>query len=199
MRHAARRAGWQPGVFDLFEQDFPKQLAHWGEHLLNARSRVCRFGEVRLDGATFLRPVQDTKSFAGRVFSPAEFEPWQRAVCARGDDGGSTLRADTLVQLSPPQLIHAEYRCWVVQGRVVTHSLYKRRAQVFSSPEVARHIDAFAEARTREWAPHEAFVMDVCETPDGLRIVEVNTLNSAGFYAADVQRLVMALDDAFSR
>jgi len=38
----------------------------------------------------------------------------------------------------------------------------------------------------------------VCETDDGLRIVEINTLNAAGFYAADVQRLVMVLEAAFS-
>lgn len=44
----------------------------------------------------------------------------------------------------------------------------------------------------------EAFVLDICEVEGGLRIVEINTLNSAGFYAADVQRLVMALEDAFN-
>lgn len=198
MRHTAKRYGWKPGVFDLFEQDFPRQLAHWGEHLLNAHARVCRFADATLDGDTFLRPVDDSKCFAGRVFSPAEFEPWQRAVCALGEDDGSTLRADTLVQLCRPTTIHAEYRCWVVHGRVVTQSLYKRGARVFSSPEVAPRIVAFAEARAAEWAPHEAFVLDVCETDDGLRIVEINTLNAAGFYAADVQRLVMVLEAAFS-
>lgn len=59
---------------------------------------------------------------------------------------------------------------------MVTHSLYKRGARVFASAEVSPHIDAYAEARTREWAPHDAFVMDVCETDAGLRIVELNTL-----------------------
>ena len=28
-----------------------------------------------------------------------------------------------------------------------------------------------------------------------VRVVEINTVNSAGFYAADVQKLVMSLDD----
>lgn len=38
------------------------------------------------------------------------------------------------------------------------------------------------------------FVIDVCDTPDGLRIVEINTINCAGFYAGDIQRLVAALE-----
>jgi hypothetical protein len=32
-----------------------------------------------------------------------------------------------------------------------------------------------------------------------MMIVELNTLNAAGFYAADMQKLVVALETAFSR
>jgi hypothetical protein len=31
-----------------------------------------------------------------------------------------------------------------------------------------------------------------------VKVVEINTLNASGFYAADVQRLVQALDDAYN-
>ena len=49
------------------------------------------------------------------------------------------------------------------------------------------------------WRPAEAFVLDVCDTPDGIKVVEINTINSAGFYAADVQKLVFALENAFTK
>lgn len=45
-----------------------------------------------------------------------------------------------------------------------------------------------------DWQPHRAFVIDVCDTPDGPRIVAINTISSAGFHAGDVQRLVAALE-----
>ncbi|MDQ1830369.1 ATP-grasp domain-containing protein [Massilia scottii] len=45
-----------------------------------------------------------------------------------------------------------------------------------------------------EWSPHDAFVIDACDCANGMKIVEINTLNSSGFYAADVQRLMLALD-----
>lgn len=196
MRHAARRYGWKPGVFDLADQDFVRQHEHWGEHLLNAHSRVVPFGDVKLLEPSFLRPVDDTKSFAGRVYEPVAFHEWQRSVLALGDDS-HTLRASSLVQVARPVTIHAEYRCWVVQDRVVTASLYKRGDTVFSSGDVPEQILGYANERAREWSPHEAYVMDIAETPDGLRIIELNTLNAAGFYAADVQKLVMALEDAF--
>lgn len=47
--------------------------------------------------------------------------------------------------------------------------------------------------------PHEAFVIDVGDSEAGLKIVEINTLNSSAFYAADVQRLVLALEERFGR
>lgn len=40
-------------------------------------------------------------------------------------------------------------------------------------------------------------MIDVCDTEEGMKIVELNTLNAAGFYAADVQKLVLALEEAF--
>jgi hypothetical protein len=42
-------------------------------------------------------------------------------------------------------------------------------------------------------------VIDVCETEDGFKIVEINTINSCGFYACDMQKLIMTLQEEFSR
>lgn len=47
-------------------------------------------------------------------------------------------------------------------------------------------------ARNRACAP--AYVMDICRTDDGLRLLETNCINAAGFYAADVVRLARAID-----
>lgn len=198
MRHVAQREGWLPGVFDLEPFDFPEQLRHWGLHMLNADSRVVRFGDAAFTADEhFVRPVSDSKVFAGKVMTREEFEPWQHSVCALKEDDGSTMSADTLVQLATPRVIHAEYRCWVVKGEVATASLYKRGQRVFSSADVPDAALAYARARVAEWQPLEAFVLDVCETSDGPKVVEINTLNAAGFYAADVQRLVIALERAF--
>lgn len=39
-----------------------------------------------------------------------------------------------------------------------------------------------------------AYVLDICRCDDGLRMLETNGLNAAGFYAADIARLVTALE-----
>ena len=47
------------------------------------------------------------------------------------------------------------------------------------------------------YQPAEAFVMDICLTPDGWKIVEINCINCSGFYNGDMQKLLIALENYF--
>ena len=44
---------------------------------------------------------------------------------------------------------------------------------------------------------NEAFVMDIALTEKGYSIVECGCINCAGFYKADMQKLLMSLEDYF--
>jgi len=37
--------------------------------------------------------------------------------------------------------------------------------------------------------------MDIADTPDGLKVIEINNINSAGFYDADPQKIIMAIEE----
>ena len=140
-------------------------------------------------------PSMTASFFAGRTIDPDDMKDWQRKVCDLGEDFGDGLRAHTLIQVSALKTIFAEYRYWVVGGEIVTKSLYKRGDKVIYSDVVDDRFDAFVKHAISVWAPHRAFVIDVCDTPNGIRIVEINTLNSAGFYAGNVVRLIEALEE----
>lgn len=195
MRHVAVSNGWTPGVYDLFYQNFLVQKGVWGKRMLNFDSQVVSFRDARLSEPTFVRPIDDSKYFGGRVFEPEEFHKWQAQVCDKSVDFGTSLTPDTKIQLCNPKVIHAEYRYWIVGGNIVTKSLYKRGSRVIYSSDVDGRLDSFVREAVFDWQPHRAFVIDVCDTPEGPRIVEINTINSAGFYAGDVQKLVLALEE----
>jgi hypothetical protein len=36
--------------------------------------------------------------------------------------------------------------------------------------------------------------MDICRTEEGLRLLETNCINAAGFYAADLTKLAVTID-----
>lgn len=199
LRHPARAAGWNPGVYDLGDADFEGQRAHWGAHMLNAASVVVRFADARFPtpAPCFVRPIRDSKVFAGQIVTDqAEFYAWQHRVCALGEDTGTSLTPDTLVQVAPIREIYTEVRCWVVGDDVVTASQYKLGSRVaYASVPRDSALVAYARARLAEWRPHRAFCLDVADTAEGPAIVEINTINAAGFYAADVQALVIALEE----
>lgn len=200
LRHSAKKFGWIPGVFDLEPFNFEVQREHWGNHMLNHDSVVCRFEDANFDDELmFIRPIEDSKVFAGKVFGKDEFYTWKRKVCVLEEDYGTSLSKNTLIQLSKPKKIYSEHRFWVVKGKVVTSSTYKLgHTVIYQSLPDDNMFQKYAEQRIAEWQPHDAFVIDVADTADGLKVVEINTLNSSGFYACDIQKLVMALEDAFS-
>lgn len=199
-RFAARK-GLSPGVFTL--RPFVGESA-WRPHLLNGPDAL--FLSVRdipsqlsADGPTwFVRPVDDSKAVAGRVLAAGEIIAMARNVLALGphEIPAGALSHDTAMMLSRPVTILKEWRLWVVGDRVVTASLYKEGARVVYRAELDDDALDFARelvALNPTYAP--AYVMDVCRTGDGLRLLETNCINAAGFYAADLFRLVQAVED----
>ncbi len=193
----AKARGWTPGAW-LDGLDFIVQRNHWGKQLLNEDSWTGCLRDAQFQpDLYFVRPVEDTKSFTGQVMDYGEFANWRKSVLALPDGSNATVTGDTIIQVCSKKEIWSETRVWIVDRKVVTCSGYKLGTlKRYSPPEmVDDRIQGFAQCRAADWSPNQAYVMDVAETPEGLKIVEVNNLNSAGFYKGDMNKLVMALED----
>ena len=195
MRRVADRKGWTPGCFDVGAVPYAEQVRHWGPLLLNADATVCSFGSAHptID-QFFIRPTADSKYFAGTVMSISELSDWQHKVVGLGEDDGTGLRSETEILWCAPKQIDAEYRLWVIDGKVVTASLYRRNFKPWMSADVEDGAIAFGNAVASVWSPLRAFVLDVCRVGDDWKIIEINTLNASGFYAADLNKLVYAIE-----
>jgi hypothetical protein len=188
----AHRRGWGPGVFYSDQITFPVYAPVFGRDVLNHDARVCRLGDVHLAERSFLRPTQDTKDFPGKVMDPAEFEAWRTRVCSTEEF--SRVTADTEVVVAPLKEIHSEYRFFVVEGRVVTASRYKLGGRLSESAEIPPFVREAAERYVERWQPDRAFVIDLAVTPDGIKVIEFNNINSSGWYHADVSKVIQAID-----
>jgi len=199
MSYIATAKGWTPGTFLNENFTFSKQLLWWSFAMLNCDSVVCKLSYVPFQKEPFfIRPNDDGKSFAGEVMDWPSFLEWTLGgVFLLKPEDQPTVTADTIVMVSPKKKIYSETRCWIVDEKVVTASQYKVGTLVKSSDKVDERVIKFAEKQANIWSPHRAYVMDVADTPEGLKIIEVNNLNSSGFYAADVQKLVHAIEEAF--
>lgn len=196
LRHVARRKGWQPGYFDD-NLDYRLLLRHYGARMLNEDARVMPLRDAAVtEDVAFVRPVGDDKQFSGQVMAKAEFAEWRsRVVALEGESTYTTLGADDLVVIARAKPVFAEYRFYVVDGRVVTGSLYKRGDRVHYDSHVDGRVTDFAQSCADAWCPNRAFCLDVADTPDGLKVLEINAINSSGFYACDMGRFVNAINN----
>lgn len=189
--------GWKPGYFDQ-NLDYEKLLANYGEHMLNFGGHAAEFGKTEPQLAEFfLRPCTDGKSFSGTVWKKTAFLEWRDRVVAMNGETNSyvSISPTDRVYMAPLKEINAEYRFQVVDRRVVSGSRYKRGGFIRYSSDVEPYLSAFAQRMVDIWSPCDAFVLDICTVPDDQepRIMEINSINSAGFYECDMGQFVDAI------
>lgn len=186
----SRRSGWTPGFIEAPSQT--ECIAAWGAHMLNHDAAIAPLSEMQPEMEEFfIRPVEDLKSFPGTVLTLGEYGPWRRAMTSAR--GANKVPAETPVMVGQLRRIDAEYRCVCVNGRVVAQSRYRLKGRLSLSKVVEKDVLEYLEARLEEWNPRPAVTIDVARTPEGLRIIETNSVSSSGFYAIDMAEFVRAI------
>lgn len=190
----AKERGWRPGSFLNENFDFEVQRQHWGDEMLNAHALVCAFGDLPEQlRPFFLRPVHDTKTLNGMVLDWAEYLDLRSRIERGEKHPRSSLDLDTPVVVASKKAIQREWRLWIVDGEVVTQSLYKVNGKALVTEDVPPEVVRYGREIAKRWSPARAYVLDVAGTADGYRVIEVNNINSAGFYAASTTAIVAAL------
>ena len=185
-----RRMNVHPGSFmnERFEMSYIRERV--GDELLNPEFLVGELQDLNPEWETFfIRPTGGTKLFGGMVVSRSDFQEWQD----RENHTGSNYREQTLM-MAPLKDIEAEYRFFVVDGKVVTGSSYRvaGKLDITHVPpvEVARH----AQAMVDKFQIAQAFVIDIAETNEGMKIVEYNCFNTAGLYRCSPRDIIRAVE-----
>jgi len=137
----------------------------------------------------FIRPLDDTKSFAGHVITGKDLISWVERL----ESVECEMNSDTKISLSIPKKIDMEWRYFIVGGKIITGSSYRLSDQPYQYEETDEAVLKEAQALADMWLPHECCVMDVALYNGESYVVEFNGLNSAGFYAHDIVKLVKAI------
>lgn len=191
---------WYPGSFYGGNHLYEVYSKYYKNNLLNQAIEVFKIGEKiswKKDEIKFIKPYKIAKLFTGKKFNEAEWNDfvYENLLHPRTP----LLNKDSLVQASVPQYIFKEARLWIVGKQIVGAVYYKFHGDTFFESEVANEGIEFAKTMITVFNVAEAFVMDICFTLDGWKIVEINCINSAGFYPnLDVKSLIKSLNIYFS-
>jgi hypothetical protein len=197
----ANSQGWKPGIWTNKDFSSSAYAAHLGELFLNEGLVICRLSEVaaKVSGLGwpqfFIKPNADDKAFAGSIVEPAEIQKWIGNL----DSTGLLAENDVEVVLAKPKRVGREWRTVVVGGQVAAFSLYRNYRKLWTERSIdSAALQAVQDAAER-FSPADVYVVDVCETDAGMKIIEYNTFNSAGLYDCDVSAVIEAVSSFVER
>lgn len=195
VRHIQATRRWKPGGWCSFSNlACSSYYAHFGPYLLNREYALLPvaealrladrlFGRYASEGSLFVRPDSVDKSFPGAVVDRSGFT---RTISATAFD------PTTLILVARPKKILREWRLIVASSEIIAGSQYRTDKEVAVVAGYPDEVLAFARTALEqvEWRPDPMFIMDVCDSEDGLRLIELNSFGCSGHYLADLPAVV---------
>lgn len=192
----AKEKGFSPGSFSNDYYNYASWTYHWTKaHMLNGEYLKQKVTDIQIPehwDSVFARPLEDDKLITGGLFKK---EDLLMAIATKITD----IHKDKFLIISEKKTILAEYRFFVIDGKVVTGSLYKIRGQLITSDAIDKEALLFAQEMVDLWTPSQAFVIDIALTDKGPKIIEVNNISSAGLYKSDVSKIVTEMELLFKK
>lgn len=204
-----------PGVFMTIDNyECYKYYGYYGDNLLNSKYMMMGLNDVLrnkdkirstllsnnlfIPESVFIRPSNGYKTFAGQLLP---FDNFEREFNVLLQSYGG-IEPETLVLLSNTQDISEEYRFIVIDGKVISGSLYMDENNMGTYKpyydKVCTNQDAidFATEMTKLHTPDKAYTIDVCKTSRGdYKLLEINSFNCASMYGNDYDAVVKATNE----
>lgn len=163
------------------------------EHILTAKDAIKLIETFEDDEDIFIRPSQDLKHFSGQVINTKECIAWFKDAMACDMSGTYKIDEDLMVVLAEPKTIQAEWRWFIVGGKVISGSMYRAHGQMNKEKVIEETVIREAQTFADGWLPHENCVMDLALVDGKMKVIEFNCINSSGFYDHDIPAVFDAL------
>ncbi len=201
-RQLQRQKSWVPGVYCNFKHLCCKHyFSYWGEYLFNndyimlpmmeiLRRREEIFKQFGVDDMIFIRPDSGAKCFTGQTV-PLEW--LDKEFDLFGNYAGKPLD-EILAVISSPKVIDKEWRCVVVDKKVIAYSQYKKDGKLDITAEWSDDMyDAWHYAQQiadEDWQPDRIYTLDICKSNGEYSLIEVNSFSCSGLYLCSPEAVV---------
>lgn len=163
----------------------------------NGPGRMSRI--LGADEGLFIKPLDSDKSFTGNTLG---FKWFHKELEIINTLPGNNIKHDQLIFVSPKKHIDAEYRLVMRKDKLITYSFYSGDEDAYSRTIFAKrgiylyeYIDMFLEALKIKWWPDEFYTLDIALHHSIFSLIEINSLNCAGWYDSDYVKIVQELKD----
>lgn len=142
----------------------------------------------------FVRPDSPLKPFSGRVIATHRITP------AHLDHGYYYDDLHLPIIVAPVQMLGHEWRFVACDRTIVAGSAYHpERRQPGGPVHQGPAWDLAAEVARRLTPPDPLYIIDIVETPDGLKLLELNPFSGADLYDCPPEPIVAAVARVLDR
>lgn len=190
--------GWKGLYFDLGKFNYFTSAQNRND-MLNSDAfigdalKAIDYAELYSGRDLFIRPSDDLKQFSGQVMPADEICIFLKDAIECESEGSYKMLANTKIVISLVKKISAEWRWFIVGGKIVSGAIYMAHGQRLNRIETEKSVILEAQQMAEKWLPHENCVMDLALVENKLKVVEFNCINSSGFYGHDVNAIFKAL------
>lgn len=190
---------WKGLFFDVAKMNYRNFLENHpmmlNDNVMNAQEAITFLRTEDPDKLFFTRPSEDLKQYSGTVLNAKEIADWFESMISCPDGGTYYMPPEKDVVLCNPKPIQAEWRWFIVNGKIVSGSMYRCHGQLRNIRETDPAVIEEAQALADMWLPFDTVVMDTAITEDSndVKVIEFNCINSSGFYDNDVVAIFDAL------
>lgn len=201
IRKLYRTQEWIPNAwFNLENLACTTYYTHWSQYLFQDDYFFMTWGELKNrktwiercfnSEPVFIKPNENLKVFTGKVVEWETFDHFYKQ-----EDECYTPTYDSLVIVSRAKNIDREWRLVIIDGKVITGSLYKEDRKTKLDVNVPKEVINYAEVIAGDkWTPDSVYVMDICQRKENLNLLEIGAFNCAGLYASDLNLLVECIN-----
>ena len=179
-----------PGVY--FKSDilnYHKYVHNYTNYMLNNDYYLLPFGDLskrKINSSIFIRPDSGLKTFTGKTLTPDNFydEISSLRQINRVDDS-------TLCVVSSVKNIDAEFRYFIIDGKVITGSEYRWDNILDVRIDTLPVCDELADiVASMQYQPNLMYVCDIAYTEGCAKIIELNSFSCSGTYACNTLDIV---------
>ena len=193
--------------FDLRKMAWSHYTSYWGKYLLSRDHVVTTYAELirrkewfyailgqdlGKGRCLFVRPAANDKTFTGRVVYQDQFDI---DIKRMGYSFDQSYPPHLEVVVAGPKDVSIEWRFAVVDREVVASSQYNVDGLLEEQEGCpAEALDLAKELANHAWQPQDAYCLDICSSNGQMYLLEIGSINSAGWYCMDIERILLALE-----
>jgi hypothetical protein len=192
---------WKGTFFDIENFNYEKCIQKRKDmlncdHVFSVKEALEFFSKCQKDEGWFVRPSLDLKQFSGMVINSDECRSWLENAVKYDSSESFGITEDTMIVVSEPKIIQAEFRWFIVGRKLISGSMYRKnnilKKERITEKNFIKKVQMIIDD---SWIPNDCCVMDLALVDSELKVIEFNCINSSGFYDHSIKEIFSALYD----